>query len=113
MKTLRLGEARDALYAKNGNGELIGIFAGKKRSRAKPNANSNIPIEGRRTDEELRLIPWREIWNSLSLARIRGHSGIVDTFFEVLMEESLFDDQGAWWEPSQVASRHRKEKAAA
>lgn len=113
MKILRLGEAHDALYAKNGNGELISIFAGKKRSRSKPNANSSIPIEGRRTDEELRLIPWREIWNSLSIARIRGHSGIVDTFFQVLLEESLFDDQGAWWEPGQVSPRRVKGKVAA
>lgn len=109
MKMVLLGEGSGA---KNRNGVLIDIFAGKKRSRSNPNANSNVPIGGRRTDE-LKLISWREIWLPVSMARIRGRSGIVDTFFEVLFEESLFDDQGAWWEPSQVSPRRMKGKVAA
>ena len=64
-------------------------------------------------DREVRLIPWREIWSSLLLAKIRGHTGIVKLFFEVLLEESLFDDQGAWWGENHVSPRYANDKLAA
>lgn len=93
MKLARLSEAQSGLYRKNLNLELMST--------------------GRRIDKELRLIPWREIRLPLSIARIRNRSGIVDTFFEVLLEESLFDDQGAWWEPSQLFPKHAKKSVTA
>lgn len=110
MKIVPLG---DESGAKNRNGMLIDIFAGKKRSRFNLNANSDVSIKADGIDEELKLIPWREIKTAVSMARIRGHSGIVGTFFQVLVDQSLFDDQGAWCRPSQASPRHSKGKIAA
>lgn len=110
MKIVLLGEGSGA---KNRNGMLFDIFAGKKRSRFNPHANSDVPIKADGRDEELKLIPWREIKTAVSMARIRGHTGIVDTFFQVLVDQSLFDDQGAWCGPSQASPRHSKGKIAA
>lgn len=110
MKIVPLGEE---LGAKNRNGMLIDIFAGKKRSRFNPNVNSDVPVKADEIDEELKLIPWCEIRSAVSMARIRGHTGIVKTFFQALVDQSLFDDQGAWCGPSQASSRHSKGKRAA
>ena len=42
------------------------------------------------------VIPWRNIWGPLSLAKLRGHTQMVDVFYETLFKEALFDDRGAW-----------------
>ena len=46
--------------------------------------------------EETRLILWHEIWPSLSLAERRGNSQIVAVFLDRLLEQAVFDDEGAW-----------------
>ena len=90
-----------------------GESAAKSRSRPDPNVNVNVRAEGCRIDRELRLIPWREIWRPVSTAKLRGHFGIVDTFFHVLLQESVFDDQGAWWNSNHVSPRREKTRLAA
>ena len=42
------------------------------------------------------VIPWRNIWGPLSIAKLRGHTQLVDVFYDTLFKEALFDDRGAW-----------------
>ena len=42
------------------------------------------------------VIPWRNIWGTLSLARLRGDTQMIDVFYDILFKEALFDDRGAW-----------------
>jgi hypothetical protein len=44
----------------------------------------------------MKLIPWEDIWTSLSVARIRGNSDMIDVFYDTLFREAIFDDDGAW-----------------
>lgn len=42
------------------------------------------------------LIRWEEIRRSTSVARMRGNVGMIKAFYESLLNDALFDDQGAW-----------------
>jgi len=42
------------------------------------------------------VIPWRNIWSSLAVAKLRGRTQMIDVFYDRLFEEALFDDRGAW-----------------
>jgi hypothetical protein len=42
------------------------------------------------------VIPWRDIWGPLTLAKLRGHTQLVDVFYDTLFKEALFDDRGVW-----------------
>ena len=42
------------------------------------------------------VIPWRNIWASLAVAKLRGHTQMIDVFYDTLFKEALFDDRGAW-----------------
>jgi hypothetical protein len=44
----------------------------------------------------MKLIPWDEIWVSLSFAKIRGKREMIDVFYDTLFKEAVFDDKGAW-----------------
>jgi hypothetical protein len=44
----------------------------------------------------MKLIPWNEIWTSLTTARIRGNGEMIQVFYETLFKEAVFDDRGAW-----------------
>jgi hypothetical protein len=44
----------------------------------------------------MRLIPWREIWASLTVAKIRGNGEMIEVFYDTLFKEAIFDDRGAW-----------------
>jgi hypothetical protein len=44
----------------------------------------------------MKLIPWRDIWSSLTVARIRGNGEMIEVFYETLFKEAVFDDRGAW-----------------
>jgi hypothetical protein len=44
----------------------------------------------------MRLIPWKDIWASLSLARVRGNREMIEVFYDTLFKEAVFDDRGAW-----------------
>ncbi|HEU4345462.1 MAG TPA: hypothetical protein VFU31_28250 [Candidatus Binatia bacterium] len=44
----------------------------------------------------MRLIPWKDIWASLSLARGRGNREMIEVFYDTLFKEAVFDDRGAW-----------------
>ncbi len=46
--------------------------------------------------EGMKLIAWRDIWKSLSVARIRGNGEMIEVFYETLFKEAVFDDRGAW-----------------
>jgi hypothetical protein len=46
--------------------------------------------------EGMKLIPWRDIWKSLSVARIRGNGEMIEVFYDTLFKEAVFDDRGAW-----------------
>lgn len=44
----------------------------------------------------MKLTPWREIWDSLASARLRGNGRMVEVFYDTLFNEAVFDDRGAW-----------------
>lgn len=44
----------------------------------------------------MRLTPWRDIWDSLTTARLQGNARMVEVFYDTLFEEAVFDDRGAW-----------------
>lgn len=44
----------------------------------------------------MRLIPWKDIWASFSVARARGNREMIEAFYETLFKEAVFDDRGAW-----------------
>ena len=44
----------------------------------------------------MKVIPWRQIWASLALAQLRGHTQMIDVFYDTLFREALFDDRGVW-----------------
>ena len=46
--------------------------------------------------EGMKLIPWRDIWKSLSVARIRGDGKMIEVFYDTLFKDAVFDDRGAW-----------------
>ena len=46
--------------------------------------------------EGMKLIPWLDIWKSLSVAKIRGHGKMIEVFYDTLFKDAVFDDRGAW-----------------
>ena len=47
------------------------------------------------------LIPWKDIWSSLRIAKIRGNGEMIEVFYDTLFKEAIFDDRGAWsWDPN-------------
>ena len=46
--------------------------------------------------EAMTLIPWKDIWSSLKVAKHRGNGEMVEVFYETLFKEAIFDDNGAW-----------------
>ena len=42
------------------------------------------------------LTPWNDIWNSLTIASLRGNRRMVSVFYDTLFNEAVFDDRGAW-----------------
>ncbi len=44
----------------------------------------------------MKLIPWREIWASLTVAKMRGNGEMIEVFYDTLFKEAVFDDRGAW-----------------
>jgi hypothetical protein len=83
-----------------------------RRSSDKPQHSKVTPLRNRKehstrpilssdpTEETaylgMKLIPWNEIWTSLTTARIRGNGEMVQVFYETLFKEAVFDDRGAW-----------------
>ena len=52
--------------------------------------------EGIADREAMTLIPWKDIWSSLKVAKHRGNGEMVEVFYETLFKEAIFDDNGAW-----------------
>jgi len=46
--------------------------------------------------EGMKLIPWLDIWKSLSVAKLRGHGKMIEVFYDTLFKDAVFDDRGAW-----------------
>jgi hypothetical protein len=46
--------------------------------------------------EDMKLIPWRAIWKSLSVTRIRSDGKMIQVFYDTLFKDAVFDDRGAW-----------------
>ena len=44
----------------------------------------------------MKLIPWTDIWASLTVAKIRGNGEMIEVFYDTLFKEAIFDDRGAW-----------------
>ena len=49
-------------------------------------------------DRDMKVIPWNEIWGLLQTANMRGHTPMIDSFYDALFKEARFDDHGAWTE---------------
>jgi hypothetical protein len=57
-------------------------------------------LEALRTRTEftsMKLTPWNDIWNSLTIASLRGNWRMVQVFYDTLFTEAVFDDRGAWY----------------
>ncbi len=55
-----------------------------------------LPRELKRGKSTMKLIPWQEIWTTLSEAKEHGNLGIIDVFLRSVRERAVFDDHGAW-----------------
>ena len=44
----------------------------------------------------MKLIEWKDIWASLTVATIRGNGEMIEVFYDTLFKEAIFDDHGAW-----------------
>ncbi len=44
----------------------------------------------------MKLIPWRDIWGTLSVAKTRGSRRMIEVFYDTLFKDAVFDDRGAW-----------------
>ena len=77
---------------------------GRDAEKQKPNSerddNEKMVAEQRpehEVDREaMTLIPWTDIWASLTVARHRGDGEMVAVFYDTLFKEAVFDDHGAW-----------------
>jgi len=58
-------------------------------------ATSDLPRLAVDTNE-MKLIPWSDIWASLSVAQLRGNGEMIEVFYDTLFKEAVFDDRGAW-----------------
>lgn len=50
----------------------------------------------RQHDQPMKLIPWKDIWITLKVARVRGNGEMIEVFYDTLFKEAVFDDNGAW-----------------
>jgi hypothetical protein len=68
------------------------------RSRKEPSKQPIAPAEEweEATYVGMKLIPWSDVWTSLTTARSRGNGQMIQVFYETLFEEAVFDDRGAW-----------------
>lgn len=48
------------------------------------------------SDLEMKVMPWQELWALLRHAKMRGHTPMIDSFYDALFREARFDDKGAW-----------------
>ena len=46
--------------------------------------------------EAMTLIPWKDIWSSLRMAKHRGNGEMIEVFYDTLFKDAVFDDNGAW-----------------
>ena len=70
--------------------------APKRRSEYTPTFGPADLARLRADFEGMKLIPWREIWKSLSVARMRGNGKMIEVFYDTLFKDAVFDDRGAW-----------------
>jgi hypothetical protein len=81
-------------------------FSNDGRSRPYPDADKTNTEERSKSPNEapnrigerahMKLIPWEDIWTSLRVATIRGNGEMIETFYDTLFKEAVFDDNGAW-----------------
>jgi hypothetical protein len=70
-----------------------------RRNRSEDFVRQVNPADSRRQDAAyvgMKLIPWGEVWKSLSTARFRGNGEMIEVFYDTLFKEAVFDDRGAW-----------------
>ncbi len=73
-----------------------------ENQRQNTNRENNENMMGEQTPtsmidrEAMTLIPWKDIWASLTVARHRGDGETVAVFYDTLFKEAVFDDHGAW-----------------
>ena len=46
--------------------------------------------------ESMKSIPWRDIWKSLSITKIRGNGQRIEASYDTLFKDAVFDDRSAW-----------------
>jgi hypothetical protein len=70
-----------------------------ERNRSEDSARQVAPADALRQDAAyvgMKLIPWGDVWKSLSTARFRGNGEMIEVFYDTLFKEAVFDDRGAW-----------------
>jgi hypothetical protein len=71
----------------------------RERNRSEDSARQVAPADALRQDAAyvgMKLIPWGDVWKSLSTARFRGNGEMIEVFYDTLFKEAVFDDRGAW-----------------
>lgn len=70
----------------------------KDENRSIPNTAATLVEETLDAEKKsaARLIPWEDIWTSLSIAQLRGNGDMIEVFYDTLFREAVFDDHGAW-----------------
>ena len=71
-------------------------FLGSLGKATRPLVPLEKPVRSSGRYVGMTVIPWRDIWGSLALAKLRGHTKMIDLFYDTLFKEALFDDRGAW-----------------
>ena len=70
-----------------------------RRNRSEDSVRQVAPADALRQDAAyvgMKLIPWGDVWKSLSTARFRGNGEMIEVFYDTLFKEAVFDDRGAW-----------------
>jgi hypothetical protein len=70
-----------------------------ERNRSEDSVRQVAPADALRQDAAyvgMKLIPWGDVWKSLSTARFRGNGEMIEVFYDTLFKEAVFDDRGAW-----------------
>jgi hypothetical protein len=68
-------------------------------NRSEGSARQSATADALRVDAAyvgMKLIPWGDVWKSLSTARFRGNGEMIEVFYDTLFKEAVFDDRGAW-----------------
>ena len=73
----------------------------KKVRELRPNDNTNSSGTSelgslRNEYPGMMLIPWRDIWASLTVAKMRANGDMIEVFYDTLFKDAVFDDRGAW-----------------